>query len=101
MTSPLAHRLHATNSASGPEAQSPQHSASATSGTYFRAVRPTTLEADAVAGGEPAVDCAKVEGLRFELDVGIWRSDTTLIARRVVADAECVADLADLADDGE
>lgn len=89
-TSHLAHRPHATIGASGHEAQSPEESASATSGTYFRAVRPTPAEADAVARGEPLSDCAKVEGLRFELDVGIWRGDAVLIARRVVDDAECV-----------
>ena len=91
-TSHLAHRPHAAIGASGHEAQSPQESASATSGTYFRAVRPTPEEADAVARGEPLSDCAKVEGLRFELDVGIWRGDAVLIARRVVDDAECVPD---------
>lgn len=94
-TSHLAHRPHATNAAGGHEAQSPQHSASATSGTYFRAVRPSAQQAESVALGEPCVDGAKVEGLRFELDVGIWRSDVALIARRVVDDAECVADVDD------
>ena len=99
-TSHLAHEPHATIGASGHEAQSPRENASATSGTYFRAVRPTQADADAVARGEPLLDCAKVEGLRFELDVGVWRSDPVLIARRVVADAECVSG-ADADVDGE
>ena len=78
--------------ASGQEHQSPEQSAAATSGTYFRAVRPTALESDAAARGEPVIDGAKVEGLRFELDVGVWRGDAVLIARRVVADAEHTPD---------
>ena len=90
-TSHLAHRPHATIGASGQEAQSPRENASATSGTDFRAVRPTPAEADAVSRGEPFAECAKVEGLRFELEVGVWRGDSALIAERVVADAECVS----------
>jgi hypothetical protein len=97
-TSHLAHRPHATLGASGHEAQSPRENASATSGTYFRAVRPTPAEAEAVARGEPLTNCAKLEGLRFELEVGVWRGDAALIAERVVADAECVVDVDD---DGE
>lgn len=91
-TSPLAHGPDATNGAGGHEAQSPAQSASATSGTYIRAVRPSPAESDAAARGEPVIDCAKVEGLRFELDVGVWRGDAVLIARRVVADADYVPD---------
>jgi hypothetical protein len=91
-TSHLAPRPHATIGASGHQDQSPRENPSATSGAYFRAVRPTPAEADAVARGEPHADCAKVEGLRFELEVGVWRGDSALIARRVVADAECVSD---------
>lgn len=90
----LAHRPHAIG-ASGHEAQSPRENASATSGTYFRAVRPTPAEAEAVARAEPFAENAKVEGLRFELDVGVWRADSALIARRVVADATCVAEAED------
>lgn len=95
-TSQLAHRPHATFGASGHEAQSPRENASATSGTYFRAVRPTPAEADAVSRGtpgEPSGDCAKLEGLRFELEVGVWRGDSALMAERVVADAACVTDV--------
>ena len=95
-TSQLAHRPHATIGASGHEAKSPRENAAATSGTYFRAVRPTPAEADAVsraAPGEPFADCAKLEGLRFELEVGVWRGDSAMIAQRVVADAACVTDV--------
>ncbi|HWO13961.1 MAG TPA: hypothetical protein VNN80_30870, partial [Polyangiaceae bacterium] len=56
--SPLAHRLHATTGGDGHEA-SPEQSAAATSGTYFRAVRPNPSEHDALARGEPVIDCAK------------------------------------------
>jgi len=69
------------------ERQSPELSPSATSGTYFKAVRSTEAEAAALARGEPVVDCAKVEGLRFELDVGIWRGDSDRIARCLIDDA--------------
>jgi hypothetical protein len=58
-------------------------------------VRPTPAEADAIARGargEPFSDGAKVEGLRFELEVGVWRGDPVLIAGRVVDDAECVSE---------
>jgi hypothetical protein len=33
------------------------------------------------------MDSAKIEGLRFELDVGIWRGDSDRIARRLIDDA--------------
>ena len=29
---------------------------------------------------------------RFELEVGVWRGDAAMIARRVVDDAECVSE---------
>jgi anti-sigma28 factor (negative regulator of flagellin synthesis) len=91
-TSLLADRLRATSASRSSEAQSPEQSASATSGTYFRAVRPTAAEAAATARGEPLIDCAKIEGLRFELDVGVWRRDSERVARCVIGDAECVTD---------
>jgi hypothetical protein len=72
--------------------QSPELSPSATSGTYFKAVRPTEGEAAALARGEPVVDSAKIEGLRFELDVGIWRGDSDRIARRLIDDADYLGD---------
>lgn len=87
--SPLALRPNATFGANGSE--SPQQSATATSGTYFKAVRPTAVETDALARGEPVIDGAKIEGLRFELEVGIWRGDSELIAGRVVDDAGCAS----------
>jgi hypothetical protein len=84
---PLATQPRAAFESSGLERQSPELSPSATSGTYFKAVRPTEGEAAALARGEPVVDCAKIEGLRFELDVGIWRGDSDRIAHRLIDDA--------------
>ena len=89
--SPLSPQPH-TSETVDREARSPEHRASATSGTYFRAVRSTEAETAALARGESVIDCAKVEGLRFELDVGVWRGDSDCVARRVIADAEHVAD---------
>jgi hypothetical protein len=88
---------HATESrpaldSSGLERPSPEQSASATSGTYFKAVRATDSEAAALARGEPLVDSAKIEGLRFELDVGVWRGDSARIARCVIEDAGYLGD---------
>lgn len=91
-TSSLADRIRATSDSRSSEAQSPEQSATATSGTYFRAVRPTAAEAAASARGEPVIDCAKVEGLRFELDVGVWRGDSERVAQRVIGDAECITE---------
>jgi anti-sigma28 factor (negative regulator of flagellin synthesis) len=91
---PLATQPRAAFESSGLERQSPEQSPTATSGTYFKAVRPTEGEAAAVARGEPVMDCAKVEGLRFELDVGIWHGDSDRIAR-------CLIDDADYLDDGD
>jgi anti-sigma28 factor (negative regulator of flagellin synthesis) len=66
---------------------SPEQSASATSGTYFRAVRPTEAEIAAAARGEPLLDSEKVERLRFTVEAAMWRSDPELIAERMLADA--------------
>ena len=68
--------------------QSPEHNASAGSGTYFRAVRPTEAEAAALARGEPILDIAKLNRLRFALEAALWRSDVELIARRMLEDAD-------------
>jgi hypothetical protein len=38
------------------------------------------------------IDGAKVEGLRFELEVGVWRGDSERIALRVVDDAAYTPD---------
>ena len=86
--SPLAAQLES----SGDEPQSPEQNASAMSGTSVRAVRPTDSEAAALAQGGTLIDCAKVEGLRFELEVGIWRGDPERIARNVIEDGEYLAD---------
>jgi hypothetical protein len=85
----VAH-LPQSSEAGSRETQSPEQNASSTSGTYFRAVRPS--DAAAQARGEPQIDSAKIEGLRFELDVGIWRGDPERMARRVITDAMFVAD---------
>ncbi|HTV17077.1 MAG TPA: hypothetical protein VMG12_00360 [Polyangiaceae bacterium] len=77
------------------ERQSPQQSPTATSGTYFKAVRPREAEAAGLARGEPVLDSAKVEGLRFELDVGVWRGDSDRIARSVIDDGGYLYDDAD------
>jgi anti-sigma28 factor (negative regulator of flagellin synthesis) len=92
----IAHLPRSASESSRRDAQSPEQNPSATSGAYFRAVRPTDSEAAALGRGEPGIDCAKVEGLRFELDVGIWRSDSERVAQCVIADAACLdGDLAD------
>lgn len=89
--SPLARSAQKTSEVRGAE-QSPEQSASALSGTYFRAVRPPSAEAGALASGQSVLDCAKIEGLRFELDVGVWRGESEQIARCVIEDAECTCD---------
>jgi anti-sigma28 factor (negative regulator of flagellin synthesis) len=67
--------------------QSPEQSASATSGTYFRAVRPTEAEAAALSRGEPVIDCAKVERLCSTIRANMWRADAQVIAQRMLDDA--------------
>ena len=37
------------------------------------------------------VDAAKIEGLRFELDCGLWRADLEGLAQRLIDDAEYAA----------
>ena len=66
---------------------SPEQSASATSGTYFRAVRPTESEAAALARGETLIDSEKVERLRSTVEAAMWRADTEIIAERMLDDA--------------
>jgi anti-sigma28 factor (negative regulator of flagellin synthesis) len=90
--SPHAPRPSASPESSRPDTQSPEQNASAGSGTYFRAVRVTASEAAALARGEPVVDPAKVEGLRFELDCGLWRADPEGVAQQVINDAEYASD---------
>jgi len=65
---------------------SPEQSATASSGTY-RAVRPTAPATAAGSRSEATLDLAKIEGLRFELDLGIWQPDVEYIASRVVDDS--------------
>jgi hypothetical protein len=86
----LAARLQASSDADRRDPQSPDQSATASSGTY-RAVRPTPAEVAALARGEVVLDPAKIEGLRFELDVGIWRCHAEHVAERLVDDADCGA----------
>lgn len=71
----------------GGSPQSPEQSASATSGTYFRAVRPTEAEAAALCRGEPVIDCAKVERLCSTIQANMWRADAQIIAQRMLDDA--------------
>jgi len=82
----LAQQLRSDRQGVAP--QSPEQNASAGSGTYFRAVRPTEAEAAAVARGEPILDVAKLNRLRFALEAALWRSDVELIARRMLEDAD-------------
>ena len=72
---------------SRPTPLSPEQSASATSGTYFRAVRPTEAEAAAVARGEQIFDAEKVERLRSTIEAAMWRADPESIAERMLDDA--------------
>lgn len=90
--SPPASLPQAARSSASVEGPSPEKSASATSGTYFRAVRPAGAEADAHARGEPTLDVARAEGLRFELDMGIWRPNAERIAERIIDDGCQVSD---------
>jgi anti-sigma28 factor (negative regulator of flagellin synthesis) len=88
--SPLATQSRPAFESSGLE--SPEQSPSSSSGTFFKAVRPTEGEQAALARGEPVVDSAKLEGLRFELDIGIWRVDTDRIAQCLIDEAGCFGD---------
>jgi hypothetical protein len=89
----VAQRPQETAGSRRREMQSPEQSASATSGTYFKAVRPAAPEPAASARSQsPIADGAKVEGLRFELEVGVWRGDSERIALAVVDDAEYPTD---------
>lgn len=60
-------------------AASPEHSSSATSGTYFRAVRGDEEDVAAVLAEEERR--ARVESL---LESGLWRIDLELVASRMV-----------------
>lgn len=93
--SPVAQSSRETSGFLSREAQSPEQSASATSGTYFRALRPTVPEAAPTAWSASPIDDAKIEGLRFELEVGIWRGDSERIAQCVIDDADHDADSGD------
>jgi hypothetical protein len=81
-------RLAAIQSGGG-EAPAHEQSASARSGTQFRAVRPDP--AQALAGAEGVLASPKLEGLRFELDVGVWRGDSEHIAQLLIDEAECAS----------
>jgi flagellar biosynthesis anti-sigma factor FlgM len=71
----------------GALAQSPEKSDSATSGTYFRAIRPTDGEAEALARGESVIDRAKVERLRAAIEAGTWQADSEVMAQRMLDEA--------------
>jgi anti-sigma28 factor (negative regulator of flagellin synthesis) len=89
-----AHPPRRSSEANSDDTGAPEQNAS-TSGTYVLSVRPTVEEAAALARGEPVIDVVKVEGLRFELEVGIWRRDSARIAWHVLDDAENAADCGD------
>ena len=76
-----------TSEQQGAAPPSPEHSDSATSGTYFRAVRPTEAEAAALARGEPVIDRGHLERLRATIKGGMWRADSQIIAQRMIEDA--------------
>jgi hypothetical protein len=88
--SPLAQGPKRTSEAHGDVTESPERNASAASGAYLRAVRPTGAELAALARGEVPIDGSKIDGLRFELEVGAWQRDSERIAQGMIADAECV-----------
>jgi anti-sigma28 factor (negative regulator of flagellin synthesis) len=67
---------------------SPEHSNSSSSGTYFRAVRPTEAEAAAVSRGETVIDGGKVKRLTGAVGAGLWQLDPGLVAERMIDDAE-------------
>jgi len=71
----------------GAPSPSPEQSASATSGSYFRAVRLSEADAAAVARGEPVLDAEKVERLRSTVEAMMWRADVAFIAERMLDDA--------------
>jgi anti-sigma28 factor (negative regulator of flagellin synthesis) len=85
--SALAHELGAAR-ASDADRRPLEQSASGTSGAYLRAPRPSGQEAALPGRADSIIDAAKLEGLRFELDVGVWRADSEHIARCVISDAE-------------
>ena len=86
----VARRLLGTSETLGHGVSSPEQGWSSASGPY-RAVRrmaPPPAHAR-------AVDDAKLEGLRFELDLGLWRGDSERIAQLVVDDATHLGDEAE------
>ncbi|MEY2933265.1 MAG: hypothetical protein RL033_4014 [Pseudomonadota bacterium] len=68
-------------------AASPEQDSSATSGTYFRAVRLSETEAAAALADEERL--ARVGSL---LDSGVWRVDPELVASRMLELAACKVD---------
>lgn len=85
--SALAYSSDVTPRQRGIAPASPEQSAAATSGTYFRAVRPTEAQAAAIARGEPVIDGAKVERLCSTIEADMWRADAQVIAQRMLDDA--------------
>jgi hypothetical protein len=85
----LATARQAAIPSNGGEGAVHEQSGSARSGTQFRAVRPEPTEA--LAGAELVLASAKLEGLRFEIDVGVWRGDSELIAQLLIDEAECAS----------
>jgi hypothetical protein len=84
----LAYETGARSGQQGAPLLSPEQSNSATSGTYFRAVRPTEAEAAAVARGETVVLGDKVRRLMGAVQAGLWQLDSEMTAERMIDDAE-------------
>ena len=60
-------------------AASPEQDSSATSGTYFRAVRLTGEDA-----AQALADEERLERVSSQLDSGLWRVDPELVAERMI-----------------
>jgi anti-sigma28 factor (negative regulator of flagellin synthesis) len=89
--SALASQMDVRSGVEGPS-PSPEHSNAASSGTYFRAVRPTEVEAAAVARGEVVVlgDRVlqdKVRRLTGAVEAGLWQLDSEIVAGLIIDDA--------------
>jgi hypothetical protein len=63
---------------------SPEQSDASSSGAYFRAVRPPVTQCSSA---EPGLDSAKLDRLRFSIEADLWRTNSLLIAERMLDDA--------------
>jgi hypothetical protein len=76
----------------GEASQSPEHNGSATSGTYFRAVRRTPESVDAATRAEQKRRARCVARLRSLVRMGAWAADSTTAACGIVADGWLLAE---------